>query len=377
MNRNTLSLFVAAALFVSGATHAQIDATSTLPDAKPGECYAKVIFPAKYESRTEEVVVSEPSERIEVIPPKYEWVQDTVQVKDASFKLVPVPATYEKVTERIEVKPATTQWMLTTPNKQVKIAGASLVAYAKGAGLPADSAKPGQCYLEYYTPAVYRTEKERVVSVEASEKISVTPAKYEWVEEKVMVKEPSTRVVTVPAVYGTVTEKVLVSPATTKWKKGRGSKERLDNATGEIMCLVEIPAKYKTVTRRVVKTPATTRTIEIPAEYKVVKKRKLVTPAEEKREAIPAQYTEITKRVKVSDESVTWGLAGDPAPEGSKPTGNKLCLRETPAVYKTVTKRVLKTPSSTKKIEIPAVTKTIKVRKLISPASEKHIPIPA
>ncbi len=377
MNRNSLNLFIAAALAVSSVGYAQTDATSTLPDAKPGECYAKVIIPAKYEERTEEVVVSEASERIEVIPAKYEWVEDKVQIKDASFKLVPVPAVYESVTERIEVKPASTQWMLTTPKKQVKTAGASLVAYAKGAGLPADSAQPGQCYLEYYKPAVYRTETEKVVAKEASEKITVVPPKYEWVEEKVLVKEASTKVVNVPAVYGTETEKVLVAPATTKWKKGRGSKERLDNATGEIMCLVEIPAKYKTVTRRVVKTPATTKTIEIPAEYKTVKMRKLVTPAEEKHETIPAQYTEITKRVKVSDESVSWVLSTEPAPEGSKPTGNKLCLRENPAVYKTVTKRVLKTPATTKRIEIPAVTETIRVRKLVSPAAEKRIPIPA
>lgn len=377
MNRKSLGLFIVAALTASGVGHARVDATSTLPDAKPGECYAKVVIPAKYEEKTEEVVISEPSERIEVVPPKYEWVEDSVQVKEPSFKLVPVPATYESVTERVELKPASTQWVLTTPNGQVKTAGASLVAYAKGAGLPADSAKPGQCYLEYYKPAVYRTETEKVLAKEAAEKITVVPPKYDWVEEKVLVKEASTKVVQVPATYETVTEKILVSPATTMWKKGRGSKERIDNATGEIMCLVEVPAKYKTVTRRVVKTPATTKTIEIPAVYKTMKVRKLVEPAQEQRETIPAEYTEVTKRVKVSDESVSWVLATDPAPEGAKPTGNKLCLKENPAVYKTITKRVLKTPATTKRIEIPAVTKKIRVRKLVSPAQEKRIPIPA
>ncbi len=377
MNRKSLGLFIAAALSVSSIGHARIDATSTLPDAKPGECYAKVVIPAKYEVRTEEVVISEPSERIEIIPPKYEWVEETVQVKEPSFKLVPVPATYETVTERVEIKPASTQWVLTTPKGQVKTAGASLIAYAKGAGLPADTARPGECYLEYYKPAVYRTETEKVLVKEASEKITVVPPRYDWVEEKVMVKEASTKVVQVPATYETVTEKILVEPARTEWKKGRGAKERIDNATGEIMCLVEIPAKYKTVTRRVVKTPATTKTIEIPAEYKTVRVRKLVQPAQEKRVEIPAEYKEVTKRVKVSEEAVTWVRQGDPAPEGAKPTGNKLCLKETPAVYKTITKRVLKTPATTKRVEIPAVTKKIRVRKLVQPAQEKRIPIPA
>lgn len=377
MKRTSISLFIAAALAVSAPAHSRIDATAQLPDAKPGECYAKVVIPAKYETKTEEVVISEPSERIEVIPPKYEWVEEKIQVKEPSFKLIPVPATYETVTEKVEIKPASTQWLLTTPNGKVKTAGASLIAYAKGAGLPADAAKPGDCFLEYYKPAVYRTETEKVLVKEAGEKVSVAPPKYEWVEDKVLVKDASTKVVQVPATYETVTEKILVEPAKTVWKKGRGAKERIDNATGEIMCLVEIPAKYKTVTKRVVKTPATTKTIEIPAQYKTVKVRKLVQPAQEQREEIPAQYEEITKRVKVSEESVTWVREGEAAPEGAKPTGNKLCLKQNPAVYKTVTKRVIKTPAGTKRVEIPAVTKTIKVRKLVQPAQEKRIEIPA
>jgi hypothetical protein len=52
-----------------------------------------------------------------------------------------------------------------------------------------------------------------------------------------------------------------VKPATMVWKKGRGPIQRVDDATGEIMCLVEEPAVYKDVTRTVVKTPATTQVI--------------------------------------------------------------------------------------------------------------------
>lgn len=60
---------------------------------------------------------------------------------------------------------------------------------------------------------------------------------------------------TVPAVYKTTTEEVLESPAQTVWKKGRGPIEKLDNATGEIMCLVEIPAKYRTIQKVVLENP--------------------------------------------------------------------------------------------------------------------------
>ncbi|MGV6818713.1 MAG: peptidoglycan-binding domain-containing protein [Thiotrichales bacterium] len=372
-----IRIAIASSVLVVLPVAAQVDATGTLPNAKPGECYAKVIVPAKYETKTEDVVVSEAAERIEVIPAKYDWVEDKVLVKEASFKLEAVPAQYETVTEKIEVKPASTTWMLTTPGNNTKSAGASLVAYAKGAGLPVESAKPGDCFVEYYKPSTYRTETKKVLKKDASEKVEVVPAKYEWVEEKVLVKEATTKVETVPAVYETKTEKVMVSPATTVWKKGRGPKERIDNTTGEIMCLVEVPAVYKTVTKKVIKTPETTKTIEIPAEYKTMRVRKLVEPAKEIRKTIPAEYTEVSNRVKVSEESITWLPAGQGNADAGKPTGNKLCLKESPAVYKNVTKTVLKTPASSKRVEVPAEYKTVRVRKITSPAQEKRIPIPA
>ncbi|HHJ20691.1 MAG TPA: peptidoglycan-binding protein [Gammaproteobacteria bacterium] len=377
MKRTTLACLIGATLVTTSTAFAAVDATATLPNAKPGECYAKVIIPAKFETQTEEVVVREASEKIDVVPARYEWTQEKVLVQDASYKLIPVPAVYETVTEKVEISPSSTSWTLTTANGRSKKAGASLVAYAKGAGLPSDAATPGQCYVEYYQPAKYKTETQTVVKKDESETVSVIPAKYEWVEEQVLIKDASTKVIQVPAVYGTVTEKIMVAPATTMWKKGHGPKQRIDNTTGEIMCLVEVPAKYKTVTKKVVKTPASTKTIEIPAKYATQKVRKLIEPAREVRKTNPAEYSEISKRVKVSEESVAWYLKGEAPSDAGKPTGNKLCLREIPAKYQTVTKRVLKTPASSKKIEIPAKYKTVKVRKMVEAAHENRKAIPA
>ncbi len=215
------------------------------PNAKPGECYARVLIPAKYKIVTEKVLVKEPSERIEVIPAKYKWVTKKVLVKEATTKLVTIPPVYETV------------------------------------------------------------------------------------HEKLLVKPESEKIITVPPVYETVTEKVLVKPAQTVWKKGRGPIEKVDGATGEIMCLVEIPAVYKTitkrvlktpattkrvkvpavykkVTKRVVKTPATTKTVPVPAVYKTVRVKELVSPAKIKKIPIPAQYQTVTKKVKVSDATLKW-----------------------------------------------------------------------
>lgn len=371
----SLAAGIAFAIAGGGVAQAQVDATGTLPDAKPGECYAKVIIPAKYETQTEDVVVSEASKRIEVIPAKYETTQEKVMVQDASYNLIAVAPVYETVSEKVEVTPTSTHWTLTAKGK-TRRASSSLVSYAQQAGLPIGSAEPGQCFVEYYKPAAYKTETESVLKKDASERIEVVPAKYEWVEEKVLVKEASQKVVQVPATYETVSEKILVSAATTEWKKGRGLVERIDNSTGEIMCLVEIPAKYKTVTRRVLKTPASVKTIEIPAEYATQKVRKVVESATEMRKEIPAEYETVTRRVKVGEESVAWFAKGDTSASGSL-TGNEMCLRETPATYKTVTRQVLRTPASTQRVEIPAEYKTVSVRKLVEPASHREIEIPA
>ena len=168
------------------------------------------------------------------------------------------------------------------------------------------NAKAGECYARVLIPAQYKNSSERVMIREASERIETVPAVYRTVQERVLVKEASERIETVPAVYETATERVLVKPAYTTWKKGEGAITKVDNATGEIMCLVEVPAEYKTVTKRVLKTPATTRKVNVPAEYETISVRKLVEPAQERRIEVPAQYETVLKREKVTEGHMEW-----------------------------------------------------------------------
>jgi|GEM_PF-166402 len=352
------------------------DASSALPNARAGECYAKVIIPAEYKTESQTVTVKEASSKIEIIPAKYAWGEEKVLVKEASKKLIPVPATYATVTEKVLVTPAEKIWTRGSAAKASR-ANASVLAGAAANGLNLADASVGGCYSEYNIPAQYKTETEKVLKSEASAKIEIIPAKYEWSESKVLVKEASSKLIEVPAMYETVTEKVLVQPATTEWKKGRGPVERLDGSTGEIMCLVEIPAVHKTVSKRVLKSPSSTKKVEIPAEYKVEKIRKLVSAAQEKKIEIPATYETVTKRVKTSGEKVMWALRGSNAGGNGKATGSTLCLKEVPAVYKTVKQKKVKTPATTKVVEVPAEYKVVKKRNLASPATEKKIEIPA
>ena len=230
---------------------AATDASLFPPNPKPGQCYARVLIPAKVETFSETVLTRDASERIEIIPARYEKASETVLVKEASTRLEVVPAVYGEVTERVLVKPAST--------KIVEV------------------------------PAVYDTVTERVIDKPAHTAWKKGPA---TVQASNVLSQTTTDtgeimcLVEVPATYKTITKRVLVTPARTKE--------------------MEIPAEYKTVTKTVVKTPATTREVTIPAKYDTVQVTKLVSPAAEKRIAIPAEYQTVTRNKRVSDDRMEW-----------------------------------------------------------------------
>jgi hypothetical protein len=54
------------------------------PNARPGQCFAKVIRPATFRTETVRKLVKEASERIETVPAVYETVKEKVLVKDCA-----------------------------------------------------------------------------------------------------------------------------------------------------------------------------------------------------------------------------------------------------------------------------------------------------
>jgi len=223
--------------------------------------------------------------------------------------------------------------------------------YGAGDLLP-PGAKPGQCFTRLWVPPRYETISERILVEEEGERIEIIPAKYSTSKKRVLVKEATEKLVTVPAtfktvkervlvraatkkmlqvkpVYETVTERVMDKPAHTTWKKGTGPIQKIDETTGEIMCLVEVPATFKTVKKRVLKkkasttvqeipavydtvekrviaTPPTTRKVAVPAVYKTITVTEEATPPKERRIKIPAKYATVTKRKLVKDGAMDW-----------------------------------------------------------------------
>ncbi len=346
------------------------------PSAKAGECYARVWVEPQFKQVSQTVLSKEAAEKVTVIPARYEMVTEQVLVSEADYRIETVPATYRTETERRLVSAASTHWM-TGLEKGAAPASHDLLMAAKNGGINLDTATPGMCFHEHYIPAQYEYESETVLLKEASESVSVSSPEYRTVEKQVLVKEASTEMRTVPAVYRTETERVVDVAAHTVWKKGTGPIQKIDEATGEIMCLVEVPATYKTLTRRVIESPARIEEVVVPAVYKTVQVRELVSGPQEIRTEIPAEYDTVSVKKQVSDVAFVWHEVHNTEHPRMTRTGNKICLTETPAVYETVTTTVVDTPASSHRVEIPAVYKTVEVRKLASAAQEVRETIPA
>lgn len=349
------------------------DMEDVLPTAKAGQCFAKVLVPAKFEDRTDKITVREAAHNIKITPPQYKTVVEKITIEEATENVLDVPVVYKKVEEKVLVKDARKVWRKGLSKKSKK-APADWVAAGLSNGVPKD-APVKSCYEEFLQPAKFETEEKKLIKKQAATRIEIVPAKYEWVEKKVLVKEASENIVEVPPVYEIKEEKVLEKAAYTTWKRGRGPIERIDHSTGEIMCLVDVPAQYKTIRKKIVKTPASTKKITVPAEFKIVKVRKLISPVEKKEIKIPETYQVVKKTVLKSNEVINW-RPENTVGEGS-PTGKKICRVEIPAKYQTVVKQMVDKPATTKKVAVPAKLRDVKVSKLVNPAKESKVEIPA
>ena len=348
----------------------------TPPNAKAGECYAKVLTPAQYEMTEEKVIVKEATEEIIIEPAQYETVEQKVQVIPETKKLIPVPAQYKEVIETVEIKPASRMWKTSLKKKALPVSQV-LLDTIKAQGVDLDAAVAKTCYKEYFQPATYKIVTEDVIVQNERNETEVIPAQFDTLEEKVEVIPAVKQVVEIPAEYEYVEEKILIEEAKTVWKKGQNPAQKISGATGEIMCLVNVPAKYKTIKKLVVKSPARTEVQEIPAEVQTLAVQKIVGEPTVKYTLIPAVHKTVEKKVPDTAASFMWTNAATGADKPWRATGHMVCLVEKEAVTKDVKKVVLDTPASVTEEVIPAVFETVKVEKLVIEAKETRKPVEA
>lgn len=372
----TTALATSCLIAVNTSHAAEGSAFNTLPEASGGECYAKVNVPAVYKSETISAVTREASEKISITPAKYVDATERVMIKEASTKLVPVDAVYEDEEEKVLISPSYRMWVRGSLKSKVP-ASKGILADIADSGVDLDNVPVGRCYYEYHKPAQFKDIDDRIMVSEATEKLVVVPAKFTPSTKRVMTKAAAKRLKVLPTEYETVTEKVLVEPAHKEWKKGRGPIERIDNSTGEIMCLINVPARYEEIKRQVVKTAARAESSSIPAVFDSIEIEKLSQDATESRIPVPAKYESYIRRTKVSDAVLTWlGTEKADKSENGELTGNVVCHSEIPAEYKTYTRKVVKTAGSFRKVTVPAEYKTVNVKKLAANASEQRTVIP-
>jgi len=368
------SLVMAILMPLTQVTASEI--SQTPPNAKAGECYARVVLPAEYETVEEKVLVKEASEEINILPAEYKETKEEVEVVPETKRLVPIPASYKEVTESIEVKPAVRTWKTSLKKKAYPISKTVLSAI-ETSGVNLKYAEPGDCYKEYFVPEKYQTVLEEVLIRNEHNETTILEPEFEMVEKTIVIKPAGKEIVEVPAEYEETEEKVLVEAEKTVWKKGQNPAQKVSGATGEIMCLVKVPAKYKTITKRVLKASATTKIVEVPAETKVIKVKKLLADAKVQHTIKPALFETIEKVTLASESRFDWIHASDKVDDEYKYTGHQICLTEQKAKILEVTKIVLDTPEHIEEEIIPAEKITVAVQKLIVAPKEVKNPIEA
>ncbi len=372
----TLVSLVSSIIVVGAGSVSANQTSDVLPEAKSGECYAKVLVPPVYRTDTISAVIKEATEKLTIIPAKYSSTTERVLVKEESTTLTAVQPEFEEVEKKVQVAAAETRWVRDSLKGEISVSAGTMADLASS-GINVDEATPGQCYYEHFKPGSFKTSEERILTSAATESLDVVPAEFTTSEKRVMTKAASKRLVEVPAVFKTVEEKVLIEPAKSVWKKGTGPIMKIDHATGEIMCLVDVPAVYETVSKRALAAPPLTTSVVVPAEFDEISVQSVKSAAREVRTPVPAEYTTIEKTERATEGSLSW-VAGAPGSNSihGEHTGNVVCLRETPAEFETITQRIVKTPGRFTKASVPAEYTNVAVQKLVSDATVSKIPVP-
>jgi len=174
-----------------------------LPPAKPGQCYAKVKTPAKYITKSRQILVKKAtSKRVLVRGPQYGVTTKRVLVRKAAYKTRSIPAQYKHVTQRVLVKPAYYKWSKKAQSKVVRI-----------------DHMTGEILCRVKVPAAYKNVTKKVLVRPARTHRTLVPAVYKHVKSKKLVAPAKYKMVTSPARYQTQNYRVKVGNARIVWRQ--------------------------------------------------------------------------------------------------------------------------------------------------------------
>jgi hypothetical protein len=251
------------------------------------------------------------------------------------------------------------------------------------------NAKVGACFSKVVFMPQVEIKKDRVEVQQNSKKFVIQEPQFKKIQKEIVVKPSYREFSEIRAKFKDIKVKVTTSPAQEVYATSKSGNIVVSKHMLAAAYLNGLPIKdmqvgecfkeyYKIVPQKMVEKEVVTReafeNINITAaKFKKVKKKVVIKPAYKKIIKVPAVYgTEIVK-VLVQSSKKEWVRSGCKS-------GELECaavrLVETPPIYKSITKRILKSPPSTKIIEFPAVYKEIEVEELVSIPSTKREIIP-
>jgi Putative peptidoglycan binding domain len=356
--------------------------------AEASECFANVQIPAKFETKTEQVVKVPATKRYEPIAATFKTVSEQVLVSPELKRQIPVPATYKTVSEEVVIQPASTRDEPVAPTYKTVSERVLVKAESKRIEV---------------TPPTFKTVSEQVLVTPERKVLKAIPAEYTMKDDEVVDRPATTRVETVPATFKTVTEQVVTRPESVRYEP------------------IAIP--LRTITEQAERTAASSRLTVTPATYKTVTERVLVKEAGKRLVEVPATFETVTERVKIADATKEWkrgrayiGQALEVRPlrgfvvgsdgrvggnrveltSAANPAGGRgvvdtqivasnnsnldddvMCLVAIPEQFQTITRQVIKTAATVREIEIPAEYATVSRQELVTAASSSEIAIPA
>jgi len=223
---NIAGISIAAAFVLAGAGFADGGANfpyAPPPDGKVGECFARVLIPAQFESYTEQQTIDDGGNRISVSQPQFAAINQQYMVRDASYRYEVRQPVYRAVTEQIMVRPGyrtlhvvpgeyrnvTEQIQISEPRLSWK-PGSSLGSMA---GVKMTQTRQGEVYCLVEEPGEVQNVTKRVqVRSESVREVAVPPV-YKTVTREVMIDPGGVRKVSVAGRYGSISMQQLVQPA--------------------------------------------------------------------------------------------------------------------------------------------------------------------
>jgi hypothetical protein len=140
-----------------------------------------------------------------------------------------------------------------------------------------------------------------------------------------------------------------------------------------------IPDQYEFYESEVVDRPASYKSQIIPATYETVFDTVVVMAEKTKVEVVPAVYETKYEEIMVSPATTRWEKGtGDANCLSNDPKDCQvICLKEIPAQFNKVERKVVKTPSFTRQIITPAEIKIVPRQVMVKPAETIQIEVPA